>query len=373
MAKTDKTIIAYKGFERDLKCRGFQYEIGKEYELPKGEKPEVCSNGFHACESPLEVLNYYFLDDDANLSRFCEVEQSGKFSKEESGEFSNEKNTTKVASSKIKIKKEITFTDLIKLGIEWLKEETSQEKVDANSEIHLNDEMRNFARIVSSVDEVQIGSSGNFAKIASSGAYAQIGSSGDIARIASLGNHVQIGSSGEHAKIVSSGNYVKIASSGEHAKIGSSGEHAKIASSGDIAQIGSSGDIAQIASSGDIARIASSGDFAHIASSGNFAKIVSSGNEVQISSTGNSAKIASLDRYAKIDSTGEDSVIMCAGHNSRAKAKKGSWITLAEWYEDNSCGKMRPKFVKTEYVDGERIKADTWYKLIDGEFVEVNQ
>ena len=82
MEQDNKTIITYKGFDKDLKCRGFQYEVGKEYELPKGKLPNVCSNGFHACESPLEVFSYYFKDENANLLRFCEVEQSGEFSKE---------------------------------------------------------------------------------------------------------------------------------------------------------------------------------------------------------------------------------------------------------------------------------------------------
>ena len=290
MAKKSKTITTYKGFDKDLKCRGFQYEVGKEYELPKGELPNVCSNGFHACESPLEVLDYYFMDGSANLSRFCEVEQSGEFSKEV--------DSTKVASSKIKIKKEITFADLINSGVEWLKEKTS------------NDGGGNFAQIGSSGDFAQIGSSGNFAKIASSGDTAQIGSSGYSA---------------------------KIASSGSNARIGSSGYSAKIASSGGNARIGLSGNFAQIGSSGDCAKIGSSGD------------------------------------SAQIDSTGEDSVIMCAGHDSAVKAKKGSWITLAEWYKDEETGKMKPKCVKAEYVDGERIKEDTWYKLVDGEFVETNE
>ena len=61
---------------------------------------------------------------------------------------------------------------------------------------------------------------------------------------------------------------------------------------------------------------------------------------------------------------------MCAGHNSRIKAKKGSWITLAEWHRDLNDGRWKPKCVKTEYVDGERIKEDTWYELKNGEFVE---
>jgi hypothetical protein len=76
--------------------------------------------------------------------------------------------------------------------------------------------------------------------------------------------------------------------------------------------------------------------------------------------------------YAKIESAGEDSVICCAGHGSAVNAKAGSWITLAEWEYSEAKNGCVPKCVKTEYVDGERIKADTWYKLIDGEFTEVS-
>lgn len=75
---------------------------------------------------------------------------------------------------------------------------------------------------------------------------------------------------------------------------------------------------------------------------------------------------------AQIDSTGEDSVICCAGHNSVVKAKKGSWITLSEWEYSEEKSRMVPLCVKTEYVDGERIKADTFYRLVKGEFKEVN-
>ena len=139
---------------------------------------------------------------------------------------------------------------------------------------------------------------------------------------------------------ISSGDYAKIGSSGDYAKIGSSGYSAKIGSSGYSAQIGSSGDYAKIGSSGDYAKIGSSGDCAQITSKGN------------------------------------NSVVMAAGYNSIAKAKIGSWITLAEWIrtgKTNDSGKYIwiPKCVKTECVDGERIKEDTFYKLVDGEFKEV--
>jgi hypothetical protein len=161
-----------------------------------------------------------------------------------------------------------------------------------------------------------------------------------------------------------------------YAKIGSSGYSAKIGSSGDYAQIGSSGDYAQIGSSGNSAKIGSSGDYAQIGSSGYSAKIGSSGYSAQIGSSGNSAKIGSSGDYAKIMSEGKNSVVMAAGYESKAKAKIGSWITLAEWIRtgemDNDGNYIWiPRCVKTEYVDGKRIKENTFYKLVDGEFKEV--
>ena len=290
---SEKVITSYKAFDKNMQCRGFQYEVGKEYEM-NGEI-KCCNRGFHACKSPLEIWDYY----DMLNSRFAEVEQSGKIEEEE--------NSTKVCSSRIKIKAELKLADIINIGVEWLKDITSPSKVKADGVLNDNGDRRK-----------QIGSSGYSAKIGSSGYSAQIGSSGDSAKI---------GSSGDSAKIGSSGYSAKIGSSGYSAQIGSSGYSAQIGSSGDYAQIGSSGDYAKIGSSGD---------------------------------------------YAKIDSTGENSVIMCAGNSSRAKAKVGSWITLAEWKWSDEKKRDVPVCVKTEYVDGVNIKADTWYQLKNGKFVEVS-
>ena len=228
----NKPIKSYKAFDENMRCRGFQYEVGKEYDM-NGDI-ECCKRGFHACESPMELWDYY----DMLTSRFAEVEQSGKISAEG--------RTTKVCSSHIKIKAELKLADIINIGVEWLKDLTSKSKIKDDSTA-LNDD---------GFDKKQIGSSGDSAKIGSSGYYAQIGSSGN---------------------------------------------------------------------------------------------------------------------YAKIDSTGEDSVIMCSGIRSVAKAKIGSWITLAEWKQDDRKGRWVPVCVKTERVDGIKIKPDTWYKLQDGEFFEVTK
>ena len=103
----------YKGFDKDLKCRGFQYEIGKEYE----EKEAVqCNKGFHACEHPLDVFNYY----PPCESRYCEVEQDGEISKGT--------NDTKVASTKIKIGAEIGIKGLISAAVNYTKNHCTNNK-----------------------------------------------------------------------------------------------------------------------------------------------------------------------------------------------------------------------------------------------------
>jgi hypothetical protein len=122
--------------------------------------------------------------------------------------------------------------------------------------------------------------------------------------------------------------------------------------------------------SGYSARIGSSGYSAQIGSSGYYAQIGSSGDSAQIGSSGDSARIGSSGDSARINCTGSNSVICCAGHGSVAKAPIGCWITLAEWKYDGAKRRYVPVCVKTEYVDGEKIKADTPYMLKNGEFVE---
>ena len=173
----EKVIKAYKGFNADLTCRDFQYEVGKEYEI-KGDI-ECCNNGFHACRSPLDVFGYYLLDKDCNLARFCEVEQSGKIDTRESYD-------TNVASSKIKIKAEIKFADFIKLGVEWIKEKVADKSTDKKL---ISDNGGYYAKIGSSGDSAKIGSSGDSAQIGSSGDYAKINSTGEDSVICCAGHN----------------------------------------------------------------------------------------------------------------------------------------------------------------------------------------
>ena len=341
-------IKGYKAFGKELICNpdgiAKQYKEHTTFEEDGDVDLGPCRKGvMHFCEDPFDVLSAYpLVNSDGEITEFAEVEAVGDVRNYERQSITN----------KLHVGAKLNLKGFVKACVDFTIEKTKFE-IDKDSDSD-----------ISSGYSAQIGSSGHYAKIGSSGDYAQIGSSGDSAKIGSSGDSAQIGSSGDSAKI---------GSSGHSAKIGSSGHSAKIGSSGDYAQIGSSGDLAQIGSSGYYAQIGSSGDYAQIGSSGDLAKIGSSGDSAQIGSSGYSAKIGSSGDSAKITSEGKKSVVMAAGFDSMAKAKIGSWITLAEWVRVNDDDKTiwKPKCVKTEYVDGEKIKEDTFYKLIDGEFKEV--
>ena len=109
-------IIGYKGFDKDLKCRGFQYEIGKEYHMD-GEI-ECCSRGFHLCTDPRDVFHYYT---PGKNNRFCIVEGSGTSNKE------TKPDDSKIAVSDIKIVKELSLHEMHLAIHEYIKEHTTEE------------------------------------------------------------------------------------------------------------------------------------------------------------------------------------------------------------------------------------------------------
>jgi hypothetical protein len=105
-AEAQPVVLAYKGFNKNLVCRDFQYEIGKTYE--HAGKVEACAEGFHACENPVDVFTYYTPSD----SRFCVVELSGELSRHESD--------SKIAAGRINIKAEISIPEIVTKTIEWV-------------------------------------------------------------------------------------------------------------------------------------------------------------------------------------------------------------------------------------------------------------
>lgn len=286
----NEPIKAYKAFDKNFKCRGFQYEVGETYHID--EEVEICRKGFHACQNCMDVLRYYPLND----SRFAEVEVWGDVVFSE--------NDGKLCASDIKIVRELTFHELFAESYEYFSENN---KVNGDK-----------FRLISSKT---------------------VSDKHDCEFLLCEYTASRLSTNGTNVKVISDDREVVISTSGRDSTIFSKGAETNVATLGALGKVGSFG---------------------------RQSKIISSSIYGEIKSFGENSIIASVGNDSSVSSNGKKSIVLSVGKNSIAKAKKGNWITLAEY------GKNGPICVKTEYVDGKKIKGDTWYKLKNRKFVEVD-
>ena len=237
----------YKGFDKDLKCRDFQYEIGKEYEE---ERAEICDTGFHACENPLDVFGYYA----PSNSRYCEVDLDANDQKSDD---------SKRVGKKISIKAEIGIAGIIKAGVEYIKDQ-----------VNWDDDKKS--------------------------------NTGDCSAATNTGSRSAATNTGSRSAATNTG------------------------------------DCSAATNTGDCSAATNTGDCSAATNTGN-------------------CSAATVE--------GKESVAMAIGCNSKAKGSIGCFIVLAEWkkFEDETYHIVD---VKSAKVDGAKIKPDTFYKLVNGEFIE---
>ena len=220
-------IIAYKAMDKNMQCRGKQYEVGKTYHE---DKADCCHAGMHACENPLDVLHYYPLRDSP---RFFEVECGGNVDKS--------REDSKLACTELTVKGEVNFAGLVKATVNAV-----------------------FNRVkgkepFSSGDSSTAGSSGNCSTAGSSGYSSTAGSSGNHSTAGSSGNHSTAGSSGDSSTAGSSGDCSTAGSSGNYSTAGSSGYSSTAGSSGNYSTAGSSGSYSTAAATGAYCRAKADG------------------------------------------------------------------------------------------------------------------
>jgi hypothetical protein len=310
----EKKIKAYKAFDKDLSCRGFKYELGKEYEETGYIK--ACEKGFHACPYPLDVFGYYA----PAGARFCEVEQSGKIDDSESN---------KVCSSKIRIGAELDIRGLVKAAVSYVKERCTNE---CNAEPGKPATAGNCGAATAgdygaaTAGDCGAATAGNYgAATAGDSGAATAGDSG----AATAGNY----------GAATAGNYGA-------ATAGDSG--AATAGYCGAATAGNYG----AATAGD-SGAATAGDYG-AATAGNYGA-ATAGDYGAATARGKA-------------STGSNGLSMARGNNVQVKGGIGAILVIAEERED-TCDIVDWKAV---LVDGEVVKADTWYRLENGELVEVD-
>ena len=182
-----KEIISYKGFDSSLRCRGFQYEVGKDYEQDGNIK--CCEKGFHACEFPYDVFSYYAPGEN---SRYCTVTQSGEMDKKYGD--------SKVASSKIHIETEIGLGGIIKAGVKFI-----FDKVNWTDKKESNTGDRSAA--TNTGDRSAATNTGDYSAATNTGDYSAATNTGNRSAATNTGNYSAATNTGNRSAATNTGDY----------------------------------------------------------------------------------------------------------------------------------------------------------------------
>ena len=320
-----ETIKSFKGFNKDMTCcpgtKPFQYEEGKEYEE---DSAQACDHGFHACERPLDVFAYY----PPSTSVYHEVEQSGEISRND--------DDSKVASSKIKIGARLDIAGLVKAQIEYTKSHTTTEYTDP-------DRATAGYRGAATAGNYGAATAGNYG--AATAGYRGAATAGDSG--AATAGDSGAATAGDRG--AATAGYRGAATAGDSGAATAGNYGAATAGDRGAATAGDSG----AATAGNYGA-ATAGD-SGAATAGNCGA-ATAGYRGAATSRGKSA-------------SGKNGLSVARGNDVRVKGGLGAILVIAEEKTDN----YDIVDWKAVVVDGEKIKADTWYKLENGELVEVEE
>ena len=316
----EKVIKSYKGFNKDMTCRGFQYEEGKEYEE---ETADACHSGFHACEYPLDCLGYY----SPNESVYHEVEQNGEFDRGE--------DDSKVASTKIKIGARLDISGLVKAAIDFT---MSRVKKEAES------------------DE-------------------------DYGASSATGNCGASSATGYKGASSATGNCGASSATGNCGASSATGNCGASSATGDCGASSATGDYGASSATGNCGASSATGNCGASSATGYKGASSATGDYGASSATGNCGASSATGYKGASSANDSESVAVAWGYKGKAMGVIGSHIVLAEWKyigskEDDRYDRAEQEaweFVgaKMFRVDGEKVKPDTWYRLENGELVEV--
>ena len=303
---------AYKGFNQDMTCRDFQYEEGKTYEMDG--YVECCEKGFHACEYPLDCFAYYA----PSQSVYREVEQDGKLSR--AGD------DTKVASSKITVGAKLDIAGLVKASFEYIKERADKTK-------------SNHSKAKRKINSA----------------------TGDWSANSATGNRSANSATGNRSANSATGDWSANSATGDWSANSATGDGSANSATGDGSANSATGDRSANSATGDWSANSATGDW-----SANSA----TGNRSANSATGYGSANISTGIECKNEGMGQANISVGWGVDNKCKGCVGSYLVLSEWGEWD--GEKHPLLgAQMIFIDGEKYKADTFYMLKDGKFVEV--
>ena len=321
---------AYKGFNEDLRCRDFQYEVGKEYEE---NRAELCECGFHACENPIDVFNYYPPTD----SRYCEVELSDVADEESSD--------SKRCGKRIKINAEIGIKGIVDAFVKFTMDRVDWKKDKSNN-------------------------TGDRSAATNTGDRSAATNTGNQSAATNTGNQSAATNTGDWSAATNTGDWSAATNTGDWSAATNTGYQSAATNTGDWSAATNTGNQSAATNTGNQSAATNTGDWSAATNTGDWSAATNTGDWSAATNTGYQSAATNTGDQSAATVEGKESVAVATGIEGRAKGALGCYIVLAEWKRDER-GEWHIMDVKSAKVDDEKIKANTFYMLKNGKFKEV--
>ena len=225
--------VYYKGFDKDMKCRGFQFEEGKTYET---DKAKLCEKGFHACECPLDVFRYYApCDDNGNIQKFHEVTLKGVSPEREED--------SKVCAKKITVGAELNFLGLAKAHVEWVKSQSGSERAETGD----------YSAATNTGDFSAASNTGNYSAATNTGDFSAASNTGSCSAASNTGFRSAATNTGSCSAASNTGNYSAATNTGFRSAASNTGFRSAATNTGDFSAASNTGNYSAATNTGKAA------------------------------------------------------------------------------------------------------------------------
>ncbi|XHB99369.1 hypothetical protein ABWH97_00015 [Nitratireductor sp. ac15] len=339
-AKVETAIVAYKGFNKDMTCRGFQYEVGKTYDNGGKEVIRCGEGAFHWVEMPLDVFSYY----GPAISRYAEVVPDGQIVRPPDED-------TKGASSILSVKVDISIGDLTRKAVAWVAEKA---KAQGTGQFAAGD-----------CGHASAAGDCGHASAAGSGGHASAAGYRGHASAAGSGGHASAAGDCGHASAAGSGGHASAAGDCGHASAAGSGGHASAA--GDCGHASAAGYYGHASAAGSGGHASAAGYRGHASAAGDCGHASAAGSGGHASAAGYRGHASAAGYYGHASVKGKNAVAHAPGIRGSATAHEGGAISLAA-YDDA----FNLVAVRSSLVGQNGIEAGKTYRLTTaGEFEEI--
>ncbi|EBA1271996.1 hypothetical protein FHC37_18865 [Salmonella enterica] len=341
-----KEIVTFKGFNKDLKCRDFQFKIGKTFH--HDGKVEACGSGFHACECPFDVFSYY----PPAESRYAETISFGVIDREEIGD-------TKIASASITIKAELTLPQFIQRGIEWI-----WSKIDKSLEQQIM--TGDWSAATNTGDQSAATNTGYRSAATNTGYRSAATNTGDQSAATNTGYRSAATNTGYRSAATNTGYRSAATNTGDQSAATNTGNRSAATNTGYRSAATNTGDWSAATNTGDWSAATNTGDQSAATNTGDQSAATNTGDWSAATNTGDQSAATNTGDWSAAEVSGSQSVAASLGIEGKARASEGGAIVLCYRDEDGELIHIRASKV------GENgIMPDIWYQLNeDGEFVE---